>query len=473
MPHMKFRALTTGFVKRATKLRSYSDGYGLTLRIDARGNKRWVQRLTIRVRQRNLGLGSWPSVSLDEAREMALANWREAREGRDPIREKRTTRVNPKMPSLPTFEDVARRVKALRRPTWSSEKHADQWESSLKTYVFPVIGHALVDGVTTTDVLAILEHIWNAKPETATRVRQRMEVVFDYSIASGWRTDNPAVAVRKVLPRRRGQKKHHPAMPYGELPAFLQTLRASTADTVTKLGLEFLILTAARTGEVHFMEWGEVDTEAATWTVPAARMKARREHRVPLSRRALGDPGGGPEPWHGNRARVPVAEGEAPQQHGLHHAPPTAQRRRCRPARLSVDLQGLDAGTDHLLLGRGGNCAGPHPGIGHRVGLRPLRPLRQAQGTHGDLGYALRARRRTSRDGNSRCCRSVCRCGEAASGTAGFGGVPGGQQHKGPGLASCRNATGATTHPAPNPHRHRLKALQLCPWVRAASFSLC
>ena len=93
--------------------------------------------------------------------------------------------------------------------------------------------------------------------------------------------------MRKVLPRRRGQKKHHPAMPYGELPAFLQMLRASTADTITKLGLEFLILTAARTGEVHFMEWGEVDTEAATWTVPAARMKARREHRVPLSRRGL------------------------------------------------------------------------------------------------------------------------------------------------------------------------------------------
>ena len=110
-----------------------------------------------------------------------------------------------------------------------------------------------------------------------------MEVVFGYAIASCWRADNPAVAVSKVLPQRRGQKKHHPAMPYGELPAFLQMLRASTADTITKLGLEFLILTAARSGEVRFMEWGEVDTEKATWTVPASRMKARREHRVPLS----------------------------------------------------------------------------------------------------------------------------------------------------------------------------------------------
>ena len=139
MPPVEFQALTAGWVNRETEPGAYSDGYGLTLRIDARGNKRWVQRLTIGGRQRNLGLGSWPSVSLDEAREMALANWREAKEGRDPIREKCIARVNAEIPSLPTFEDVARRVIALRRPTWSSEKHADQWESSLKTYVFPVL----------------------------------------------------------------------------------------------------------------------------------------------------------------------------------------------------------------------------------------------------------------------------------------------------------------------------------------------
>ena len=176
---------------------------------------------------------------------------------------------------------------ALRRPTWSSEKHAAQWESSLVTYVFPAIGRELVNAVSTADVLAVLEPVWTAKPETATRVRQRMEVVFDYAITSGWRVDNPAVAVTRALPRRRGKKEHHPAMAYEKVPAFIQALRASTADPSTKLGLEFLILTAARTGEVLSMEWGEVDTEAATWTVPASRMKARREHRVPLSRRAL------------------------------------------------------------------------------------------------------------------------------------------------------------------------------------------
>ena len=283
MPRIKIQALTTGWVKRVTTPGAYSDGYGLTLRVDARGNKRWVQRLTIRGRQRNLGLGSYPEVSLAEAREMALANWRAAREGRDPVAEKRMARTG----DMPIFEDVARKVIALRRPTWSNDKHAAQWENSLATYVFPVIGRVPVDALSTNDVLTVLEPIWNAKPETATRVRQRMEVVFDYAIASGWRVDNPAVAVRKVLPRRRGNKSHHPAMPYGKLPAFLQTLSGSTADPITRLGLEFLILTAARTGEVRFMDWGEVDTVAATWTVPAPRMKARREHCVPLPRRAM------------------------------------------------------------------------------------------------------------------------------------------------------------------------------------------
>ena len=159
MPRIKIQALTAGWVKRATKPGAYSDGYGLTLRIDARGNKRWVQRLTIRRRQRNLGLGSYPEVSIEEAREMALANWRAAREGRDPVAEKRMARTG----DMPIFEDVARRVIALRRPTWSNDKHAAQWENSLATYVFPVIGRVPVDAVTTNDVLAVLEPIWNAK----------------------------------------------------------------------------------------------------------------------------------------------------------------------------------------------------------------------------------------------------------------------------------------------------------------------
>ncbi len=287
MPRIKGHALTSRWVRQATKPGEFGDGYGLALRIDAKGNKRWIQRLTIGGKQRNMGLGTWPEVSLDEARALALVNWQAVKQGRNPIEEKRIAQGGGGMPNLTTFADAARRVIALREPTWSNPKHAAQWESSLKTYVFPFIGDKPVGEVTPADILAVLEPIWTAKPETAARLRQRMEVVFDYAITAGKRTDNPARTVASALPRQRRAKAHHPAMPYAQLPSFVKALRTSPGDLITRLALEFLILTAARSGEVRFMTWAEVDFGAATWIVPAARMKARKEHRVPLSRRAL------------------------------------------------------------------------------------------------------------------------------------------------------------------------------------------
>lgn len=287
MPRSKAHTLTTRWVKQATKPGEYGDGYGLALRIDVKGNKRWIQRLTIDGKQRNMGLGTWPEVSLDDARAQALVHWQAVKQGRNPIEEKRIAQGGAGMPNLTTFADAARRVIALRQPTWSNPKHAAQWENSLKTYVFPFIGDKPVEEVTPADILAVLEPIWTAKPETAARLRQRMEVVFDYAVTAGKRTDNPTRSIAKALPRQRRTKAHHPALPYAQLPAFMKALRTSPTDPVTRLALEFLILTAARSGEVRMMEWDEVDVEAATWTVPAARMKARKEHRVPLSRRAL------------------------------------------------------------------------------------------------------------------------------------------------------------------------------------------
>ncbi len=287
VPRIKGHALTARWVKQVTTPGEYGDGYGLALRVDARGNKRWVQRLTIAGKQRNMGLGTWPEVTLDDARAQALLHWQAAKQGRNPIEEKRIAQGSAGMPNLTTFADAARRVIALRRPTWSNPKHTAQWESSLKTYVFPFIGDKPVGEVTPADVLAVLEPIWTAKPETAARLRQRMEVVFDYAVTAGKRADNPTRSIARALPRQRRTKAHHPAMPYTYLPVFIKSLRTASTDAVTRLALEFLILTAARSGEVCFMEWAEVDVEAATWTVPAARMKARRVHRVPLSRRAL------------------------------------------------------------------------------------------------------------------------------------------------------------------------------------------
>ena len=150
-----------------------------------------------------------------------------------------------------------------------------------------MIGSKRVDAVTTADAMAVLTPIWTTLAETSTRVRQRMETIFDYAIAQGWRSDNPAGALAKALPRRPRVKQHHPALPYDAVPEAVGRIQASTSDAVTKLGFEFLILTAARAGEVRGATWDEIDLEARTWTIPASRMKARKEHRVPLADRAI------------------------------------------------------------------------------------------------------------------------------------------------------------------------------------------
>ena len=287
MPALKHNALNAARVRTLQKPGAYTDGNGLTLRVDARGGKRWVQRVSIDGKQRNIGLGGWPRVGLAEAREAAQANLQAIRQGQDPIALKQQAREEAQQPVAPTFRQAAERVIELRRPTWSSHRHAKQWTESLTNHAYPVIGQKTVAEVTPADTLAVVEPIWTEKAETATRVKQRMEVIFDWCIVQGWRSDNPASAIGRALPRRPRLKHHHPALPYGEVPAALQLVRESSADPVTKLAFEFMVLTAARTGEVRFMNWEEVHLEGATWTIPEERMKARREHRVPLTNRAL------------------------------------------------------------------------------------------------------------------------------------------------------------------------------------------
>ena len=176
----------------------------------------------------------------------------------------------------------------LHRPTWSNSKHAAQWRSTLETYAFPLIGDKAVDAVTSADAMEVLTPIWTTKPETASRVRQRMETVMDWAVAQDYRPDNPAGrSLLKVLPKTQRLKEHHRALPYAEVPGVVRRVRESTAGQSTKLSFEFLVLTAARSGEVRGAEWDEIDWGSATWEVPAARMKARRPHRVPLSGRAL------------------------------------------------------------------------------------------------------------------------------------------------------------------------------------------
>lgn len=266
----------------------YHDGAGLYLRVDDSGAKRWVQRVTIAGKRHNLGLGGYPAISLADARQLALDNARAIKEGRDPVIEKREAREARKKPATPTFSEAAATVIEFHRPTWSNAKHAYQWSQSLATYAYPTIGNKLVTDIDSADVFAVLAPIWTTKPETARRVRQRVETILDWAIAQGYRADNPAgKSIIKVLPRVRRTKQHLPAVPFHDVPAVLIKVKQSTANPATKLAFKFLVLTAARSGEVRLATWDEIDWDEKVWTVPANRMKARREHRVPLSTEAL------------------------------------------------------------------------------------------------------------------------------------------------------------------------------------------
>ena len=236
------------------------------------------------------GLGAYPGVSLRNAREQASELRSAARRGEDPADYLKARRpaAQPEGPAIPTFAEAAERVIALRAPTWSSARHATQWRESLRLYSLPAIGDRRIDDIETADVLAILEPIWTSKAETAGRVRQRMATIFDYCVAAGWIDQNPCNgAVKAALPRRTRQRRHHPALPYGEIAEALIAFREAAGHEDTKLALEFLILTAARAGEVRHATWDMIDFEFAVWTVPAENMKMRRPHRVPLSRQAL------------------------------------------------------------------------------------------------------------------------------------------------------------------------------------------
>lgn len=278
----------------ATKIRAisepgqYSDGNGLALRVEQSGSKHWVQRVTIKGKRHNIGLGSLHSVSLADAREIASSNQRAIQQGLDPLTDKRRVVLEQSQPSCPTFAQAVDEVIALREPTWSNAKHATQWRNTLNTYVCPRLGNRKVDDITGRDVLQVLTPIWNSKPETASRVRQRVETILDWAMANGWRDDNPAgKSITKVLPARPRAKKNHEALPYTEVATALKKVRNSNATAFTRLSFQFLVLTAARSGEVRKALWSDIDLDTATWIVPAERMKARKEHRVPLSRQAM------------------------------------------------------------------------------------------------------------------------------------------------------------------------------------------
>jgi integrase len=278
----KINRLNARAVATITKHGRHADGGGLYLSISPNGGRRWVFLFRWHGKATEIGFGSARDVTLARARELASQARAKLAEG-----------INPKDARRPlvgaTFGECADRVIEAMRPSWRNGKHAAQWEMTLRDYAAPIRGLP-VDKVITNDVLSVLKPIWSEKPETASRLRGRIERVLDAAKAQGLRNgENPARwrgHLDQLLPKRqRLTRGHHAAMSYVDLPTFMSDLRARTATAA--LALEFAILTAARSGEVLGARWDEFDFDRAVWTVPAARMKAGREHRVPLSKRAL------------------------------------------------------------------------------------------------------------------------------------------------------------------------------------------
>ena len=285
--------LTALKVERAKKPGMYADGGGLYLRVTPEGARNWVLRYMLDRKPHWMGLGPLALCSLAEARARALEARKQRHDGIDPIAARRAERARLRLDASKaiTFKQCAETYIAAHRAGWRNPKHAAQWSATLATYAYPVVGGLPVQSLENGLVLRVLEPIWTAKPETASRVRGRIEAILDWAAVRGYRTgENPARwrgHLDKQLPQKTKVREvaHHAALPYAELPAFLPTLRAQVG--VSARALEFLLLTAARTGEVIGARWSEIDLIDKVWTVPAGRMKAHREHRVPLSPQAL------------------------------------------------------------------------------------------------------------------------------------------------------------------------------------------
>jgi integrase len=277
----------TGTPLSATAVRNlkepgkYYDLHGLFLRIEPTGSRRWVQRVSVAGRQREIGLGSADLVTLAKARELAVSNKKLARAGGDPLAAKQE-RV-----AIPTLNEAIEKVIELNAPTWTNAKHAAQFKSTLTNYVTPKLGRRPVNDIQAADILSVLQPIWVDKNETARRVKQRVGTVMKWAIAQGYRSDDPTIALNQVLPKPNRKPKHRAFLPYTDVSECLNVIKNSDAMLSTKLAIELLVLTATRSGEVRLADWSEVDFDAKTWTIPAERMKMKEEHIIPLSDRAL------------------------------------------------------------------------------------------------------------------------------------------------------------------------------------------
>ena len=283
MPRSK--TLSAAFVKTISDSGRYGDGHGscgLYLRVwvmaNGRIGKNWGQRLRIGIQLTNLGLGSYPQVSLALARGRAIKNAQLVAEGGDPRKP---------VVTIPTFAKAVDEMIDLRAKRWKNPKTEKRWRAVLQAYAMPVLANMLISEIKSSHVMEVLIPIWVEKPETGKQVREHISMVMEWAKAEGCRTDNPAdKAILKALPKH-GRKNHFKALPFAELGRAIGKVRSTDAHPSTTLAFEFIALTACRSGEARLATWDELDLDAATWTIPASKMKNGLEHRVPLSNAAL------------------------------------------------------------------------------------------------------------------------------------------------------------------------------------------
>lgn len=256
----------------------------------AKGRGKWVLRYVSPVtgKRRNAGLGTYPDISVADASRLASVMRQQITDGLDPLELKKSAELTP---TVPTFEEAARLLHAELLPGWKNKKHATQWITTLEQYIFPVIGKSAIDTVTPADIASALSPVWLTRAETASRIKQRIHAVMQWGWAHGYCTANPADVVTHLLPRQVSahiRTEHQPAMPWKKLPYYLaEYVRTDERYNVTRALLLFVILTACRSGEARAMQWCEIDFRQHIWTIPAERMKAGLQHRVPLSQQAV------------------------------------------------------------------------------------------------------------------------------------------------------------------------------------------
>ena len=273
--------LTAAKVKKISDPGMYGDGGTLYFRVAPGGSKSWIQRLTIDGKRCDIGLGGYPLTSLAEARDKAFENRKAARGGGDPLSEKRKVKT-------PTFREAAKQTYEANRPRWRSEKVAKKWWQTMEKHAFQILGNKRVDRIGRDDMLRTLTLLWTSRPEQARKLRQSIRSTLSWAQAHGYIEHNVAGdAVSGALPAQPAVKEHLRALPYREVGAALETVEGSASSLSAKLAFRFTVLTATRSGEARGATWDEIDMEAAEWRIPANRMKAGAEHRVPLSDAAL------------------------------------------------------------------------------------------------------------------------------------------------------------------------------------------